>query len=93
MSELDQLWLIHREAGYPQLAGPNAGQLMTLDTVICGCVTYYLESAHQLDSQRHLMLEDCMADLAALLPELDDVAAHYFERLQNLARLMLDNSR
>jgi hypothetical protein len=92
MSELDQLWHIHREAGYPQMAGPNAGPLMTLDTVICGCVTYYLESA-QLDPQRLLMLEDCLADLAALLPELDGAAAHYFERLHKLARLMLDDSR
>jgi hypothetical protein len=62
---------------------------MTLDTVISGCVTYYL-SESGLDPQRVRILEDCLADLGDLLPELDSDAAEYFQRLQHLGRLLLE---
>ena len=62
---------------------------MTLDTVICGCVTYYLDSELGLDPPRVDMLQDCMKDLHGLLPELDEAAAGYFERLYTLADLMV----
>lgn len=63
---------------------------MTLDTVISGCVTYYLESEDGLDPQRIDMLESCLRDLNGLLPELDDDASEYFERLRTLASLLLE---
>lgn len=62
---------------------------MTLDTVISGCVTYYLDSAEGLDPQRVVMVEDCLADLNGLLPDLTDEAADYFERVRTLACLLL----
>ncbi|TAJ32050.1 MAG: hypothetical protein EPO64_01875 [Nitrospirae bacterium] len=62
---------------------------MTLDTVISGCVTYYLESHEGLDPQRVAILESCLEDLDGLLPELPDEAGDYFERLQALGTLLL----
>lgn len=63
---------------------------MTLDTVISGCVTYYLESEDGIDSQRIDILESCLGDLNGLLPELADDAREYFERLRTLASLLLE---
>jgi len=63
---------------------------MTLDTVISGCVTYYLESEDGLDPQRIDILETCLGDLNGLLPELADDASEYFERLRTLASLLLE---
>lgn len=62
---------------------------MTLDTVISGCVTYYLESDEGLDRQRIEILEDCLAELDGLLPELSDEAETYFARARRLAFLLL----
>ncbi len=63
---------------------------MTLDTVISGCVTYYLESEDGLDPQRIDILESCLGDLNGLLSELADDASEYFERLRTLASLLLE---
>lgn len=93
MSDLSSLWLVHQQAGWPRGAGPNEGELMTLDTVISGCVTYYLESPDGLDPQRVHILEDCLSDLAGLMPDLAEEAAEYFERLHTLGRLLLDARR
>ena len=89
MSEIVELWQVHKEAGWPTFSDPNQGELMTLDTVISGCVTYYLDAKAGLDPQRLVILEDCLADLNGLLPDLTDEAAAYFERVRTLACLLL----
>jgi hypothetical protein len=66
---------------------------MTLDTVISGCVTYYLESPQGLDEQRIEILESCEADLAALLPDLPPEGYEYFTRLSALASLLLQSAQ
>jgi len=93
MNDIPSLWLKHRQAGWPRNAGPKEGELMTLDAVIGGCVTYYLESEDGLDPTRADMLEDCMADLTGLMPDLIEEAAEYFERLHTLGRLLLEANR
>lgn len=90
MNDIVSLWQVHRDAGWPKFTDSNEGELMTLDTVISGCVTYYLESEGGLDPQRVEMLESCLADLNGLLPELADEAGQYFERLRTLATLLLE---
>ncbi len=90
MNDIVSLWQVHRDAGWPKFTDPNEGELMTLDTVISGCVTYYLESEDGLDPQRVEILESCLADLNGLLPELADEADQYFERLRTLATLLLE---
>lgn len=89
MNDLLELWLAHKGAGWPTFSDPNQGELMTLDTVISGCVTYYLDSEEGMDPQRVVMLEECLADLNGLLPDLTDEAAAYFERARTLACLLL----
>ncbi|MEK6618992.1 MAG: hypothetical protein AAB093_07335 [Nitrospirota bacterium] len=90
MNDIVSLWQVHRDAGWPKFTDPNEGELMTLDAVISGCVTYYLESEDGLDPQRVEILESCLADLNGLLPELADEAGQYFERLRTLATLLLE---
>ena len=90
MNEILSLWQVHRDASWPRFSGPNEGELMTLDTVISGCVTYYLDSEGGLDHQRITMLESCLADLDGLLPELTGGVAEYFGRLRLLATLLLN---
>ena len=90
MNDIVSHWQVHRDAGWPKFTDPNEGELMTLDAVISGCVTYYLESEDGLDPQRVEILESCLADLNGLLPELADEAGQYFERLRTLATLLLE---
>lgn len=87
------LWQVHRDAPWPKVSGPDEGQLMTLDTVISGCVTYYLESTDGLDDRRIVILESCLEDLRSLLPDLSDEASEYFSRVSSLASLLLENPR
>ena len=62
---------------------------MTLDTVISGCVVYFLDSPEGLDPQRVSILEDCVADLDNLTGELDEDCGSYFQRLRQLGALLI----
>ena len=55
--DLRTLWDRHRAADWPKFSSPNEGELMTLDTVISGCATYYFEEQN-LDAPRRAMLGD-----------------------------------
>jgi hypothetical protein len=92
MNELLSLWRAHCDAGWPKTLGPHEGELMTLDTVISGCVTYFLESKKGLDPQRVDILQSCLIDLHGLLPDVAEEAGPYFERLRRLADLLLAES-
>lgn len=85
---LCSLWPEHQAAEWPVAGDAHEGELMTLDTVVAGCVTYYFEE-RELDIQRVGILEDCLADLGNLQADLDPDAQVYFERLQQLGRLLL----
>jgi hypothetical protein len=87
------LWRIHRDAPWPQPSGPNEGPLMTLDTVISGCVTYYLDSEEGLDDQRIEILTTCLQDLDGLLADLPEDGREYFGRLSQLGSLLLATHR
>lgn len=63
---------------------------MTIDTVIGGCVVYYLDSSDGLDDQRRAILKDCLQDLEDLTGELDAECQPYFLRLGRLGGLLLD---
>jgi hypothetical protein len=93
MNEFVPLWRTHQAADWPRAIGPSEGELMTLDTVIGGCITYYLESGHGLDEQRLEILETCLTDLEALLPDLDGDAARYFQRLRQVGTLLREAHR
>ncbi|MCS6286015.1 MAG: hypothetical protein H8K08_11345 [Nitrospira sp.] len=82
-------WDAHRSDGWPAFASPNQGQLMTLDTVISGCVVFFLDSPDGLDPQRVEILKDCLADLEDVTPELESDCQPYFLRLRHLGELLL----
>lgn len=90
--DLRSLWDTHRVAGWPKFSSPNEGELMTLDTVISGCATYYFDE-QGLDAQRVAMLEHCLDDLDTLLPDVPEEAGGYFHRLRTLAGVLLEISR
>ena len=85
---LSTLWEDHQSADWPVAGDSHEGELMTLDTVVAGCVTYYVEE-RELDIQRVGILEDCLRDLENLMPDLESDAQVYFERLQQLGTLLL----
>ena len=86
---IEATWEQHREQGWPEFSNPNQGQLMTLDTVIGGCVVYYLDSPDGLDDRRIAILKDCLIDLDELTGELDGDSQGYFLRLRELGELLL----
>ena len=90
MTDVASMWESHKNEGWPSFSSPHEGELMTLDTVISGCVVYYLEQREGLDPQRIEILESCLSDLEGLLPDLPDEASkRYFERLHGLGRRLL----
>jgi len=82
-------WDTHCQDGWPHFSSPNQGQLMTLDTVISGCVVFYLDGADGLDAQRIAMVKDCIGDLDDLTGELDAESQPYFLRLRQLGEMLL----
>ena len=83
------LWEAHKRDGWPRMPGDHEGQLMTLDTVICGCVVYFLDSLDGLDEQRRIIVGDCLSDLETLEDGLEDDCRPYFQRLHELGTLLL----
>src|SRR5512144_1821071 len=82
-------WEQHCGEDWPQFSSPNQGQLMTLDTVISGCVVFYLDSPEGLDDQRIAIVKDCLCDLEDLTADLDQASQAYFVRLRQLGELLL----
>ena len=83
-------WELHRADDWPQFSSPHQGPLMTIDTVIGGCVVFYLDSSDGLDDQRLAILKECLDDLDELTNELDAEYQPYFLRLHRLGSLLLD---
>lgn len=64
---------------------------MTIDTVISGCVVYYLDSSEGLDDRRSAIVKDCLDDLDELTETLDAEPRAYFYRLRELGTMLLGN--
>ena len=89
-TKFDEVWQVHQAADWPEGLGSDEGQLMTLDTVIGGCVTYYVEEK-ELDEQRVNILRDCLADLDNVLSDLSESTRDYFRRIQFLGTTLLQD--
>ena len=90
MSDLKELWQIHQDASWPGSLDGAEGQLMMLDTVIVGCITYY-EEEKELDDQRIVILQDSLSELDELLVDLSEEGMAYFSRLRQLGNLILND--
>ena len=84
-----RLWEAHKQEDWPRVASQVEGPLMTLDTVISGCVVFFLDSEDGLDEQRRTIVADCLADLEAMEQDLDQEGRGYFQRLRELGALLL----
>lgn len=84
----DEMWQVHQNADWPDDLGSDEGQLMTLDTVIGGCLTYFVEE-HELDAQRVEILRDCLDELDGVAQGLPETAIDYFRRLKFLGTTLL----
>lgn len=88
MKELILIWEKYCEASWPTEIGPHEGELMTLDTVITGCVRDYLADT-KLHFNRIEILKNCMNELDILLPDLQGEVSIFFNRLQELGQMLL----
>ena len=88
-----KLWEAHKQDDWPHVTPLIEGPLMTLDTVISGCVVYFLDSEDGLDEQRRAIVGDCLADLETMEQELDEDCRAYFQRLRKLGSMLLMTSR
>lgn len=86
--KLTKIWQVHQSADWPGGLGSDEGQLMTLDTVIGGCMTYYLDEEH-LDEPRVEILRDCLAELETIISDLSEANIEYFNRLRFLGVTLL----
>ena len=84
-----RLWEVHKLDGWPRVSPQLEGPLMTLDTVISGCVVYFLDGEEGLDEQRRTIVGDCLTDLETMEQELDEECRPYFQRLRELGTLLL----
>ena len=87
------MWDDHLRLSFPaRVRGEEVDgiDMVTLDADIAGCVSTWLGNKGRLDETRRGWLEASLADLARVLPLLDDrdERAHY-ERLRQLAQLAL----
>jgi hypothetical protein len=89
-AKFDEVWQGHQAADWPGDLGGDEGQLMTLDTVIGGCLTYFLQENH-LDEQRVEILRDCLAELDEVVEEVSEPATEYFRHLQFLGTTLLQD--
>ncbi|MBS0183134.1 MAG: hypothetical protein JSS39_12090 [Nitrospira sp.] len=85
-------WEQHCADEWPQFSSPHQGQLMTIDTVISGCVVYFLDSSEGLDQQRVAIVKDCLGDLDELTEALDTEPQAYFYRLRELGTMLLGDA-
>jgi hypothetical protein len=88
--KLNVIWQAHQSADWPVGLENNEGQLMTLDTVIGGCLNYYLDELH-LDEPRIEILRDCLAELESIVPDLPEANIEYFRRLRFLGVTLLQD--
>jgi hypothetical protein len=86
------LWEAHKGQRWPRLPSHQEGPLMTLDTVISGCVVYYLDSPEGLDEQRRTIVEECLDDLETWTEDLDEESQEYFHHLRRLGSLLLEST-
>jgi hypothetical protein len=86
---IEAAWNRHCGTSWPEFSSHNQGQLMTLDTVISGCVVYYLDGSDGLDDRRLVIVRDCVNDLDDLTGELEGDCQAYFLRLRQLGEMLL----
>jgi hypothetical protein len=91
-SEILELWQQHSAAAFPEGYGGreiNGIDLPLLDAEIAGCIQRYVHTSGELDPRRMELLRKSLTELNTIVLLLDSEELIYFNRLRNLANLVL----
>lgn len=91
MAEILRLWQEHSSAGFPEGYGGkeiNRIDLPLLDAEITACIRMYMSSM-KLDAHRAKTLRERLIDLNSIILFLEGEDVSYFNRLRELANLIL----
>ena len=87
------LWKAHQEAAFPRrlIVEEVAGvEMVMLDADVAGSIMSWLGNGGDIDDRRWDVLAVCEQNLIRVIPELADYEASYFQRLLEMAVLVLD---
>jgi hypothetical protein len=90
--EILELWGQHSSAAFPEGYGGreiNGINLPLLDAEIAGCIHIFVHNHGELDPARLKTLRKSLIDLNSIVLLLDSAELIYFDRLRNLANLVL----
>ena len=91
-AEIQELWQKHAAASFPKDYRDkriNGIDLSLLDAEIAGSIHMYLHTANGLDARRVLSLRERLIDLNNIVLLLNNDELIYFNRLRELANLIL----
>jgi hypothetical protein len=94
-SEILNLWQQYSSAAFPKGYGHNeidGIDLPLLDAEIASCIHMYMYNGVQLDSRRAKILRERLIDLNNVVLFLDGDELQYFNRLRELANLVLQEA-
>jgi hypothetical protein len=92
---IEDMWKEHREAVFPSVCrgrDVDGIDLVMLDADIAGCVSTYLQR-RQLELLRTAVLGVCYRNVTYVLERMPIDGRFHFQRLERLARLVLDAVR
>jgi hypothetical protein len=91
-SEILELWRQHSSAVFPKYYSGkeiNGIDLPLLDAEVAGCIHMYIHNETKLDFRRVRNLRERLIDLNTIVLLLDSEELIYFNRLRELATLVL----
>jgi hypothetical protein len=91
-SEILKLWQQYSSAAFPKAYSGkviNGIDLPLLDAEIASCIHMYMYKGTEIDSRRAKILRERLIDLNAVVLFLDGEELQYFNRLRELANLVL----
>jgi hypothetical protein len=92
---IEDIWQEHREATFPSVCrghDVDGIDFVILDADIAGCVSSYLRR-RELDLWRTAVLGVCYRNVSYVLGRMPVEGRDHFERLERLARMVLDAVR
>jgi hypothetical protein len=90
--EIQELWQEHSSAAFPKGYSGNGIEgidLPLLDAEIAGCIHMYIHGGEKLDARRVRTLRERLIDLNHIVLLLNREELIYFNRLRELANLIL----
>lgn len=94
-SEILTLWQQYSSAAFPKGYGGkeiNGIDLPLLDVEIASCIHMYMYNGAELDARRVKILRERLIDLNTVVLILDGEELNYFNRLRELANLVLQEA-